>query len=135
MIKGNVFFDTNILQEAFEMEVKTRALIQEKASITGYELNNLQRLKFEEANRILSLGTIQKICSKYQLRFLDFQLFKGNIPVSVLEEIRTIEQKYNVPLNVLRLIAPKRYFALTDDARNETIILAKIEEGNYLFIQ
>ena len=111
--------ESRILKEAIEMEEKSRTVFINNVFYNGYELNNLQRLKFEESNRILSLRTIQKICVKYRLRFLDFQLFKGDLPKVASEELERINANYKVDLRTLRLLAPENYFGLLSDETEE----------------
>lgn len=126
--------ESKIVKEALEMEEQSRTIYSSGVFINGYELNNLQRLKFEESNRLVSLRTIQKLCVKHGLRFLDFQLFPGEPPEFVRNELKRIQNEYNLRLNILRLLAPENYFGLLSENEDQMIVLAKVDDGDYFFI-
>ena len=67
------------------------------------------------------------------MRFLDAQLFKGEIPSEALDELQRIEGRYKTKLEPLRIIAPGRFFELEYEDK-DPILLAQIEEDKFLFI-
>ena len=125
--------ESKILLEAFELEEKSNELLRKANEIIGSDLNNIEQLKRDQADQILSLDTIRKICLKYRLRFLDIQLFKGEVPLEARIKIKEIENRYNTKLKPLRIIAPGRFFEL-DFKDKDPILLAKLEDGKYLFV-
>ncbi|UKN03077.1 hypothetical protein K6119_06070 [Paracrocinitomix mangrovi] len=125
--------ELKILEEAQYLEKDKRQILSQSASLLGYEMNNLQRLKFEESNRIISLNTIQRICAKYHLSFLDFRVYQKKIPTKIKKETKRIESEYKVSMDVLRVITPKEIFEYTDNDPVK-IVLAKIQDGTYIMI-
>lgn len=134
-INEDQMIESRILKEAVEMEQKTRSIFSNGVFFNGYELNKVQKLKFEESERLISLRTIQKICVKHGLRFLDFQLYPGEMPQFVSKELNRIGDEYGLELQTLRLLAPENYFGLLAKNEENMIILAKVDDGDYLFIQ
>ena len=133
MTSKYISMETNILNEAFEIENKSQQLLDEANSIISSDLNSIERMKFELSDRILSEETVKKICLKYRMRFLDMKWFKGEIPQEAFAEIDHIESKYQTKLKPMKIIAPGRFFELEWQDK-DPILFAEVDNGKYLFI-
>ena len=67
-----------------------------------------------DPERIFSLGSIERLCVKYRLRFLDGGLFKGELPPQAVHAIRSLERKADGPLTSFKVMAPAQRFKLCD---------------------
>lgn len=91
---------------------------------------DLERL---DTNRIFTEQEIYNICVKYRLRFLGSELFLGQFPYSIVQEIKNLEKAYGVPVTGTKLIAPGKKFKLVD--RNEDpILVASLGNGLYYYV-
>ena len=124
-----------LLKEAHKLEQKSidEDLLHEIEEILDNSSNKTKELFENEKDKILSLSTIEKICVKYRLRFLDAELFKGEIPDTATEELKRLENKYHTKFHDLRIIAPGEYFDL-EYIDKDPILLTKIAPEKYLFI-
>ena len=84
--------------------------------IQNYSDNKLEFDKLE-ANRIVHINTIKKICIDYRLRFLDINFFKGEIPPEAIDKIKNLELEHNTKIDQFKIMAPSIMFRLkkTDD--------------------
>lgn len=111
---------------AIENEILNRI---QQGSKPGFE-----QLVTDFSEEIYTEEAIFDVCSKYRLRFLNSELFKGEIPYSAVQKIKTIEAKYNLKLAGFKIIAPAERFQLADSMK-DPILVAKLSNGNYLFIE
>lgn len=118
---------------AFENMLREQELMTNVKSILAESASNYDFLLQEEADRIFSLPTIEKICVDYRLRFLKADLFKGTIPEEAYYEVEKLEAKYNTRFRSFRIIAPAEYFDLSYIDK-DPIMLAELEPNKYMFI-
>lgn len=124
-----------IMREALSIESrrKDQELMSEVQSILDDSAERSQRLMEQESERIFSLSTIEKICVRYRLRFLEIERFKGAIPEAAWSEISAIESRYKTKLRRLRIIAPGEFFEI-DHIDKDPILFAELAPDQYLFI-
>ena len=86
------------------------------ASSEGIAENHF-RMDAIDANRVFHIDQIKTICIDYRLRFLDAQLFKGDLPARAISEIRQLESTHDMELRGFKIMAPSKLFVLkkTDD--------------------
>ena len=89
---------------------------ESRHKIQNYSDNKLEFDKLE-ANRIVHINTIKKICIDYRLRFLDINFFKGDIPSEAIDKIKNLELEHNTKIDQFKIMAPSIMFRLkkTDD--------------------
>jgi len=87
----------------------------------------------EDKSALFEEGTIRKVCTKYRLRFLDTQLFKGDIPYEALVAIKQMEKKYQVQFEEFRIVAPAPLFQL-EDSTKDPLLFAVLGNGDYLLM-
>lgn len=89
---------------------------ESRHKIQNYSDNKLEFDKLE-ANRIVHINTIKKICIDYRLRFLDINFFKGEIPSEAIDKIKNLELEHNTKIDQFKIMAPSIMFRLkkTDD--------------------
>ncbi len=126
--------DSRILRDAFKEEAKIQSdLISETKEILFDHFNDHQEFMENEKDRILSIEAIEKICLKYRLRFLDADLFKGEIPEQAWSNLRAIENQYGKKFRSFRIVAPGEFFEL-DYEDKDPIMLAELSPNKFLFI-
>jgi hypothetical protein len=84
-------------------------------------------------SRMFHSQTIEKICVKYRMRFLESTLFKGEIPVEAVREIKHLEQQLGITLEKFKVIAPSERFKLKDSTK-DPVLLAELPNGRYYYI-
>lgn len=85
---------------------------------------------FLEEENIYSVEVIRKTCAKYRLRFLDAELFKGDIPEEAIFKIKEIEKKAGTKIESFKIIAPAVRFKLKDSTK-DPVLLADLGNGKY----
>ena len=109
---------------------------QIEESILGNQYNDevINNLDFEkmESNRIYHISQIQKICVNYRLRFLDSNLFKGDLPVEAIQEVKRLNKEHNTELKGFKIMAPSKLFKLKN--ADDPLLMAPIGNGYYYFI-
>ena len=125
--------ESKLVTEVFNIEGKFRSLIDEAEEILDGDSNNINGLKRDMHDKLLSIKTVECICLKYRLRILDISYFKGELPQAALNKVKEIERRYKTHLKPLKIIAPGELFEL-EDSEIDPILLAEIEENKFLFI-
>ena len=125
--------DSKLITEAFDIEAKLREVLEEAKALLHEDSDDINGLKRDMHDKILSITTIERICLKYRLRILDISYFKGDLPQEAKDKVREIESQYKTRLKPLKIIAPGELFELVD-SEIDPILLAEIEEGKFLFI-
>ena len=99
-----------------------------------YDDNIFNTLEFDnlDTKRIYHISQIQKICVDYRLRFLESNLFKGDIPIEAIQEIKNLNKEHNTNLKGLKIVAPSKLFKLKN--ADDPILMAPIGNGYYYFI-
>lgn len=101
---------------------------------TSYSDNEYNHLDFDkmESERIYHISQIQKICVNYRLRFLDSNLFKGDLPHEAIQEIKRLNRDHDTELKGFKVMAPSKLFKLKN--ADDPILMAPIGNGYYYFI-
>jgi hypothetical protein len=115
-------------------------LVKEDNAIENEVLNNMHSddvfntLNFDklESERIYHIDQIQKICVNYRLRFLESNLFKGDLPQEAIQNIKRLNTEHETELKGFRIMAPSKLFKLKN--ADDPILMAPIGNGYYYFI-
>ena len=102
--------ESKLVTEVFNIEGKFRSLIDEAEEILDGDSNNINGLKRDMQDKLLSIETVESICLKYRLRILDISYFKGELPQAALNKVKEIERRYETHLKPLKIIAPGELF-------------------------
>jgi hypothetical protein len=109
---------------------------QIEESILGNQYNDevINTLNFDkmESNRIYHISQIQKICVNYRLRFLESHLFKGDLPVEAIQEVKRLNKEHDTELKGFKIMAPSKLFKLKN--ADDPLLMAPIGNGYYYFI-
>lgn len=126
--------DSRLLKEAYKEEAKIQTdLLNETKEILFDHFTEHKSFLEAEKDRILSIEAIEKICLKYRLRFLDADLFKGEIPKEAYDRIDELEARYGKRFRRFRIIAPGEFFEL-DFEDKDPIMVAELSPKKFLFI-
>lgn len=154
LLESNAMEDLHLLQTAFPNSTNV-SLIKENVDRV-----QVKKLSAIHNGDIYTKDEIKQICLKYRLRFLSSNYFKGNIPVELLQELKskfTVANKLSqyaaaregTLQNNLFMLAPSSMFTGTNylekkkkDLREakrlrnlDPACFVKIEEDKYLFIK
>lgn len=120
----------NYLQSLIEEDDKV------KNSILGNSIaeDTFNHLDFDklETSKIYHISQIEKICVNYRLRFLDSNLFKGDIPQEAINTIKDLNTLHDTELKGFKIVAPSKLFKLEN--ADDPILMAPIGNGYYYFI-
>lgn len=86
-----------------------------------------------DQKRIFDAESIEKLCTNFRLRFLESKLFKGEIPIEALLEIKQLELNNGVKFSSFKIIAPEERFNLKDSTK-DPILMAELPNGKYYYI-
>lgn len=95
-------------------------------------VNNSLCFDLLDTKRIYHISQIEKICINYRLRFLDSNLFKGDIPSEAIQQIKNLNTDHNTELKGFKIMAPSKLFKLKN--ADDPILMAPIGNGYYYFI-
>lgn len=126
--------DSKVVKELFhiEQEVQENLLRCANDILQNQDLR-YHDLELNESDRLLSIESIEKLCLKYRLRFLDIKYFKNEIPNEALNALESLSIRYNVKLDTLKVIAPGELFEL-ENREKDPILVAELYNGKFLFI-
>jgi len=99
---------------------------------TSHQKNSAKTQVLEHPDTY-ALEEIESLCTKYRLRFLPSHLFKGNIPVEAIQQIKHIEKTEQIRFEQFYIAAPAERFALKDSTK-DPLLFAQTTNGNFLFI-
>ena len=97
------------------------------------ESKKLTRLEEIYPENIYTIETIEKICIRYRLRFLDTKYFKPQFPYDALMKIKTIERTNGIRIEKFRIIAPGEAFNL-EDVNKDPLLFAELADGRYYLL-
>ena len=105
-----------------------------KISLSSSNDSSFNSLIFEkmETKNIFHLNTIEKICVKYRLRFLDSSLFKGIYPSNISNIISSLENKHNTKLKNFMIMAPSKLFKIKSP--DDPILFVPIGNNYYYLV-
>lgn len=86
-----------------------------------------------DRNRIFSINEIRNICIQYDLRFLDSQKFRGEIPGEAVAEIKRISRGRKKPLESFKIMGPLGVFR-TKNSSSDPMLFAETSKGNYYLV-
>lgn len=86
-----------------------------------------------QAENIYDLESIRSLCIKFRLRFLDAELYKGEIPYEATQKVKDLERELGCRLNNFKIIAPKELFKLTDKD-SDPILMVQLTKNKFYFI-
>ena len=119
-----------ILNLAMETEWSISGRIATGFRGSSHQHNWLHRL---DSKRRFSQQTIERICTKYRLRFLESALFKGDIPAEAIREVKLIEGQLGIQFEGFKIIAPAERFHLKDSTK-DPILVAELPNGQFYYI-
>ncbi len=145
--------DINLLEEMAnaQMEFEQSCLINEVKSLLESDSTNeisiadriskgssLSQDKFGwikklDETRKYNAESIEKICIRFRLRFLESDLFKGDIPSEAIREVKRIESSIGTTFSTFKIIAPQERFNLKDSTK-DPILMAELPNGQFYYI-
>jgi hypothetical protein len=90
----------------------------------------LERTEFQN---IFHISSIEKLCVRYRLRFLNSSRFSGEIPYEAIVQVKELEKKYNTSFTNFKIAAPAERFMLKD-SRKDPLLFAQIDDEHFLLI-
>lgn len=114
------------MDAAHEQTIARRIAKRSKKRASGYLLTL-------DHSQMFDTETIESICVKYRLRFLDSSFYKGEIPVEAVRAAKRIESDSGVRFSNFRIIAPAERFELKDSTK-DPILLAELPNGKFYYI-
>jgi len=118
---------TALLQVESKKEEDILNRIKSSSSLTQYPASVIR------SENIFTVEQIRNTCIKYRLRFLDSQLFKGEIPYEAIIKVKEIEKKHGVIFPEFKILAPTTLFKL-EDRNKDPLLFAHIGKEKYLLI-
>jgi hypothetical protein len=97
------------------------------------EIMDIKQLSEQDKKAIFTLEKIEKVCIKYNLRFLDTSFFKSDFPYEAIVKIKEFEVKYNVTIKHFKIIAPANVFKL-EDCNEDPLLFAQLADNRYYLI-
>lgn len=145
--------DINLLEEMAhaQREFEQNTLIEEVKTLLANDSKNERSIaerithgKFNmndqlgwmnqlESTRKFNLEAIEKICTRFRLRFLDSELFKGDVPSDAIREVKRIESVIGTTFSSFKIIAPQERFNLKDSTK-DPILMAELPNGQFYYI-
>lgn len=117
-----------VLKQRFTQEKRIGSELRSTTGITTNDFN----FELLEADNIYHLDQIKKICIDYRLRFLDSRYFKGKVPRSGMDKIKTLEAQHNTELKGFKVMAPSKLFKLED--KDDPLLFAPIGNDYYYLV-
>lgn len=119
---------TTILQQSYTEELEILDAIQTRIKhAKAYDPNHI------DISSVFTIEQIKKVCIQYRMRFLDSDLFKGEIPYEAIQKIKAIQQENETKLEKFKILAPKRLFKLAD-ADADPLLFVQLKSGHYYLI-
>lgn len=116
------------LNEEQERDIEIR-----KAIHSGNEHNILLSPYFVHDDATFSLAAIRKVAIKYRLRFLNSQLFKGEIPNEAIAKVKRLEDRSLTRLNRFYILAPAKQFQL-GDCNDDPLLFVPLSNGKFYLV-
>ena len=116
-----------LLQEEQKQDDLIRAMV-----LSAMDERHL-RIRGLDPERVFHRDTIRTMCIRYRLRFLPGGLFKGRIPNTAVQAIRSLERKVDGPLRSFLILAPSARFKLCD-SEVDPLLFVPLGEGRYYLV-
>lgn len=120
----------SILNDEHTAELEISSRLSKTHRKSGLDWNWIELL---EDQRTFHPETIEHICTRFRLRFLDSELFKGDIPAEAIREVKRIEGQTGVTFEAFKVIAPAERFDLKDSTK-DPILMAELSNGQFYYI-
>ena len=101
-----------IVQRIFDQKEASKAQIKSKLDKKNTAYVNSMTFDDLDVDRIFHIDSIEKLCIKYRLRFLDTHLFKGDYPNELYSIIPELEATHDTQLENFKIMAPSKLFRL-----------------------
>lgn len=135
LLKERERIQQQLLNGAKEL-LKQENLLEQKI-IQSYKAKNSNTLpdsdNITDKDNLFSIEEIKRICIRYRLRFLDAELFKGEIPYNATQKIKQLNKKYATELSGFKIMAPSRLFKLRD-ADADPMLFIPTADGKFYLI-
>ncbi|MBS3739287.1 hypothetical protein [Mesohalobacter halotolerans] len=95
-------------------------------SVNNFVFDNL------DSNRIYHISQIEQVCVNYRLRFLNSNLFKGDLPQEAIQEIKRLNTEHDTELKGFKIMAPSKLFKLEN--ADDPVLMAPMGNNYYYFI-
>jgi hypothetical protein len=137
MANAQVEFEQNNLveevQSLLSKESDVETSIANRIKRKGSSTNDFHWIDQLESNRRFNIEAIEQICTRFRLRFLTSDLFKGDIPAEAIREVKRIEASNGIEFKAFRIVAPEERFNLKDSTK-DPILLAELPNGQFYYI-
>lgn len=128
--------DSNSLDEALNL----LKLLEDKDKNTLHRLTQapadkpllLDVLKLDK-DRIFTIDTINDICIKYRLRFLDSSHFRSEFPYEAIFQINEFEKEQDVKVQHFKIMAPYDMFQLKD-VNEDPLLFAQLSDTSFYLL-
>lgn len=128
-IESEILAEVQLILEQNELErVEIVQSITEKSSTKPNDFI----FDYLETDKIFHLEQIKAICIDYRFRFLDSNLFKGDIPEEAISIIRDLESKHQTKIEGFKIVAPSKLFKLKN--YDDPLLFAPIGNGYFYLI-
>lgn len=124
----------SIVEEVYDIlnqEVQKDQLILNQ--ILGEKQPLVAHIKNLNPDLIFDLEQIKSLCIKYRLRFLDSNLYKGEIPYEAIQKVKALEKEHGTEIKDFKIIAPKELFKL-EDKDSDPMLFVKLSNEKFYFI-
>ena len=121
-----------IVQRIFDQKEASKAQIKSKLDKKNTAYQNSITFDDLDVDRIFHIDSIEKLCIKYRLRFLDTHLFKGDYPNELYSIIPELEATHDTQLDNFKIMAPSKLFRLK--TKEDPLLFVPIGNGYYYLI-
>lgn len=122
------------LKEIRDKRVSLSQDIFYEISITDYSRPKINQFYPEklDSDAIYHNEDIKKLCIDYRLRFLDYEWFKGSIPIEAIDKIKNLEKVHDTNIQGLKIVAPSKSFRLKN--ADDPLLFANMGNDFYYLI-
>ena len=121
-----------IVQRIFDQKEASKAQIKSKLDKKNTAYQNSITFDDLDVDRIFHIDSIEKLCIKYRLRFLDTHLFKGDYPNELYSIIPELEATHDTQLENFKIMAPSKLFRLK--TKEDPLLFVPIGNGYYYLV-
>lgn len=121
------------IREIFEEEdLKEEKILQNiQADSEDFESNDFN-FDLLETEKIYHLADIERMCIDYRLRFLNTNIFKGDLPYEAVSKIKDLEKAHQTELKGFKIMAPAKLFKLKN--ADDPLLFAPMGNEYYYLI-
>ena len=137
MANAQIEFEQNSLvdvaQKILLNDSRAEADVAQRIVRRGQPQSDLHGMHQLDPSKKFNIEAIERICTKFRLRFLESDLFKGEIPAEAIREVKRIESSTGVHFETFRIVAPEERFNLKDSTK-DPILMAELPNGQFYYI-